>query len=317
MNGGITMNLSPYLFLDRLEFTLTNHCSGRCRHCSVGGSHTGCVHHVPESAAVEAIRTLAVHYPMQSVMTFGGEPLLYPEVTCLIHRTAMDAGIPKRQLITNGYFSKDEGRIREVAAMLTAAGVNDVLISVDAFHQETIPLEPVRLFALALKENGMERLRWSPAWVVNEGFSCPENTCTREALASLRDIGIPVHSGNDIFLAGNAFEHLAHYYPPACLDAADCCGSMPYTEPLTHQTSLSVEPDGRVSVCGFSIGDLTREPMADIIARYDPHAYEGMRAAMDGVPGLLALAQKRGISVDLSRCYSVCDLCRLVNQVSS
>ena len=310
------MNLSPYLHPDRLEFILTSRCTGRCRHCSVGGSHAGGSHHVPEAAAADAIRTLAAHYPMQSVMTFGGEPLLYPEVTCMIHRTAAECGIPRRQLITNGFFSKEEGRIREVAKMLAASGVNDVLISVDAFHQETIPLEPVRIFALALKENGMERLRWSPAWVVNEGFDCPENARTREVLESLADCGIPVHIGNDIFLAGNALEHLTQYYPSPCLRMEDCCGSMPYTEPLTNQTSLSVEPDGRVSVCGFSIGDLARESMTEIIARYDPHADEGMQAAMDGVPGLLALARKRGLTLDMSRCYSVCDLCRMVNRTT-
>ena len=302
--------MNPYLKLNRLEFTLTNHCSGRCRHCSVGGSHTGNDHHVPQEAAVEAVRYLAAHYPMESVMTFGGEPLLYPEVTCAIHRAAADAGIPARQLITNGFFSRDGGRIREVARMLAESGVNDVLMSVDAFHQETIPLEPVRTFAGALTAAGLPRVRWSPAWVVNEGFACPENGRTREVLASLSDTGIPVHSGNDIFLAGNAAEHLAQYYPPACLNMADCCGSMPYTEPLTHQTSLSMEPDGSVTVCGFVLGNAAQEPLADILRRYDPFAHEGMRAAMDGVPGLLALAERRGIAVDLSRCYSVCDLCR-------
>ena len=302
--------MNPYLKLNRLEFTLTNHCSGRCRHCSVGGSHTGNDHHVLQEAAVETVRYLAAHYPMESVMTFGGEPLLYPEITCAIHRAAADAGIPARQLITNGFFSRDGGRIREVARMLAESGVNDVLISVDAFHQETIPLEPVRAFAEALTAAGLPRVRWSPAWVVNEGFACPENGRTREVLASLSDTGIPVHSGNDIFLAGNAAEHLAQYYPPACLNMADCCGSMPYTEPLTHQTSLSMEPDGSVTVCGFVLGNAAQEPLADILRRYDPFAHEGMRAAMDGVPGLLALAEKRGIAVDLSRCYSVCDLCR-------
>ena len=307
-------NMNPYLKLNRLEFILTNHCSGRCRHCSAGGSHTACDHHVPQSAAVEAVRFLEKNYPMESVMTFGGEPLLYPEVTCAIHRAAADAGIPERQLITNGFFSRDEKRIRGVAAMLAKAGVNDVLISVDAFHQETIPMQPVRAFALALKENGMERLRWSPAWVVNEGFDCPENTRTREVLASLADMGVPVHSGNDIFLAGNAVDHLAQYYPPPCLDMADHCGTMPYTEPLTEQTSLSIEPDGSVTVCGFVIGNAAQEPMVDILRRYDPFAHEGMRAAMDGVPGLLALAEKRGVAVDPARCYSVCDLCRLVNR---
>ena len=308
--------MNPYLDINRLEFILTDHCTGRCRHCSAADivNHPRKAPHAPVEASIAAIRFLAENYHMRSVMTFGGEPLLYPEVTCAIHRAAKDAGIPCRQLITNGFFTRDENRIREVAQALADAGVNDLLISVDAFHQETIPLEPVRTFALAARDAGIEKLRFSPAWVVNEGFDCPENTRTREILASLSDTGIPVGGGNDIFMAGNAIDNLSHYYPPAKLDMADHCGSMPYTEPLTHQTSLSIEPDGKVSVCGFDIGNVNREPMVDIVARYDPFADEGMRAAAEGVPGLLALAEKRGISADLTRCWSVCDLCRLVNK---
>lgn len=308
--------MNPYLNINRLEFVLTDHCTGRCRHCSVGErvKHPRKEHHVPVEAAVRAIRDLAEQYDVQSVMTFGGEPLLYPAATCAIHRTAMECGIPRRQIITNGYFSRDEGRIREVAQSLADAGVNDVLLSVDAFHQETIPLEPVRLFAKAVKSAGIPKARLQPSWVVNADFACPENACTRDILASLADAGLPVHEGNDIFMAGNAIEHLAGYYPPPRLDRADRCGSMPYTEPLTNQTSLSIEPNGDVTVCAFVIGNIGREPMADIIARYDPFADEGMRAAAEGVPGLLSLAEKRGLSIDLSRCYSVCDLCRKINK---
>ena len=306
--------MNPYLNINRLEFILTQRCTGRCRHCSAGEmvAHPQGTH-VPEAASVRAVRELAEMYEMQSVMTFGGEPLLYPEVTCAIHRAAMECGIPKRQLITNGFFSRDEGRIRKVAQALADAGVNDLLISVDAFHQESIPLTPVRTFALAAKDAGVQ-VRFSPAWVVNEGFDCPENSRTREVLAALADTGIPVGSGNDIFLAGSAIDNLCHYYPPAQLNMADCCGSMPYTEPLTNQSSLSIEPDGNVTVCGFVVGNICREGMAEITARYDPFADEGMRAAAEGVPGLLALAEKRGIKVDLSRCYAVCDLCRIVNK---
>ncbi|MBR4080489.1 MAG: radical SAM protein [Clostridia bacterium] len=305
--------MNPYLKMNRLEFTLTERCTGCCRHCSAGGGRRNGPNHVPLEASVKALRWLAEHAEMTSVMTFGGEPLLYPEVTCAIHRAAAECGIPDRQLITNGYFAKDEKRIREVALLLAEAGVNDVLISVDAFHQETIPTGPVRAFAQAVKAVGISKTRFSPAWVVNEAFDCPENTRTREILASLADTGLPVHSGNDIFLAGNALTHLAKYYPPAQLDMADCCGSMPYTEPLTHQTSLSIVPGGDVQVCGFVIGNVERQSMADIVAGYDPFSHEGMRAAAAGVPGLLALAHKRGLQVDLTRCYSVCDLCRLVN----
>lgn len=307
--------MNPYLNINRIEFIVTDHCTGRCRHCSVGDrvAHPREAHHVPAEAAVKAVRFLAEHYDMQSVMTFGGEPLLYPDVVCAIHRTAAECGIPRRQIITNGYFSRDDGRIREVAQALAAAGVNDVLLSVDVFHQETIPLEPVRSFAKALTAAAVPA-RLQPAWVVNEAFACPENARTRDILASFADTGLPVHEGNDIFMAGNAIGHLAQYYPPPRLDMADCCGSMPYTEPLTDQRALSIEPDGNVTVCGFVIGNVCREDMADVLVRYDPLADEGMRAAAEGVPGLLALAAKRGVEVDLGRCYSVCDLCRIVNK---
>lgn len=307
--------MNPYLNIDRLEFVLTDRCTGRCKHCSVGNrvAHPRGTH-VPQEAAVRAVLELKEMYDVQSVMTFGGEPLLFPEVTCAIHRAAAECGIARRQLITNGFFNRDEKRIREAAQALAAAGVNDVLISVDGFHQATIPLEPVRVFAEAVKAAGIEKARFSPAWVVNEGFDCPENACTRAVLAQLAETGLPVGEGNDIFLAGNAIEHLSHYYPPAKLDMADCCGSMPYTEPLTNQTSLSIEPDGGVTVCGFVIGNICEESVREIVARYDPCADEGMRAAAAGVPGLLALAEKRGICVDLTRCWSVCDLCRIVNR---
>lgn len=308
--------MNPYLHINRLEFILTDRCTGRCRHCSVGDMvvHPRREHHVPVEESCQAVRFLAEQYEMKSVMTFGGEPLLYPEAACAIHRTAREYGIPCRQIITNGFFSRDEGRIREVAQGLADAGVNDVLLSVDAFHQETIPIEPVRIFAKALKEAGIAKARFSPAWVVNEAFDCPENARTREILASLADTGLPVHEGNDIFMAGNAAKHLAAYYPPPSLDMSDRCGTMPYTEPLTNQSSLSIEPGGNVTVCGFVIGNVLHDSMQAIVARYDPFAEEGMRDAAQGVPGLLALAEKRGIAVDMGRCYSVCDLCRMVNR---
>ena len=32
------------------------------------------------------------------------------------------------------------------------------------------------------------------------------------------------------------------------------------------------------------------------------------------IDGLLALAEKKGLQIDLTRCWSVCDLCRMVNR---
>ena len=55
-------------------------------------------------------------------MSFGGEPLLFPETVYAIHKAALETGIPKRQLITNGFFSKDSTRIKTVARNLAKCG---------------------------------------------------------------------------------------------------------------------------------------------------------------------------------------------------
>lgn len=84
--------------------------------------------------------TRRAHMPIASVMTFGGEPLLYPETVFAIHEAARAAGVPKPQIITNGFFCAKQAQREETARRLAQCGVNDVLLSVDAFHQETIPL---------------------------------------------------------------------------------------------------------------------------------------------------------------------------------
>ena len=99
-------------------------------------------------------------------MAFGGEPLLYVDATCAIMRAALEMNVPKRQIITNGYFSKNPDKIRAVADMLAESGVNDLLLSVDAFHQETIPLEPVVRFARELLSLSVP-VRTQPAWLVS------------------------------------------------------------------------------------------------------------------------------------------------------
>lgn len=67
------------------------------------------------------VRKVASRYAIKSVMTFGGEPLLYPDDVCMIHSAARDAGIPLRQVITNGFFSSDEAKIKKSQLTLRKA----------------------------------------------------------------------------------------------------------------------------------------------------------------------------------------------------
>ena len=309
-------SLSPYINLDRIEFIVTYQCSGRCRHCSLGDmlNHTGGFPHISAPEAARAVEQLAALFPIASVMTFGGEPLLYADAVCAIHAAAARCGIPARQLITNGYFTRDNTKRTQIATDLKTAGVNDMLISVDAFHQEHIAVEEVHQFARYAVDAGIPGIYLHPAWVVNQSHNNTHNTKTKELLAQFGDLPIPVSDGNDIFMAGNAAKHLADYYDKPCLNMADTCGSMPYTGPLDDITSLSLVPNGDVLVCGsFVIGNFYREAMADIITRYNPHENPWMNALLSGgMSDLCRLAQEKGIAVDAASCYSICDMCRKI-----
>lgn len=224
--------------LNRLEFVVTMACTGRCKHCSEG-DHNGNSEHLDGDVAAKAIKEICKNYNIQSLMTFGGEPLLYPEDVCKIHKAAKIADIPQRDLITNGFFSKDESRINEVAHMLAISGVTGVMVSADAFHQETIPLEPVRFFANCVKNEGIN-VRVHPAWLVSKEDDNPYNVKTRKILQSFTQDGIEVSDGNVIFPSGNAIKYLGEYFKD------DVEYVNPYEEDPRDVRAISFNPNGEV-----------------------------------------------------------------------
>ena len=239
--------------LDRIEVVVTDACTGKCKHCQEG-DHEGLSARIDPEVLIRAVRKVCEHYPIGELMTFGGEPLLYPEAVCAIHRAAADLGIPKRQVITNGYFSRDPGRIGAAAEALARSGVNDLLLSVDAFHQETIPLEPVMTFAEEAVKAGIP-VRLCPSWLVSREDRNPYNLRTEEVLEAFGPLGIPEDEGNVIFPSGNALKYLREYFPE------DAVPFSPYEEDPRDVRSLSFSPDGSVlngNICETDILDILR-----------------------------------------------------------
>lgn len=195
--------------LNRIEFVVTMTCSGKCKHCSQGEHISS--DHIDGDVAEKAIYDICENYKIKSLMTFGGEPLLYPETVCRIHSAARDMNIAQRELITNGYFSKNTDRIKEVAHMLAKSGVERIMLSVDAFHQETIPLEYVKAFAQAMLNESIS-IKVHPAWLVSESDHNPYNQQTREILKEFTAMGIEQSSGNVIFPSGNALKYFGEYF---------------------------------------------------------------------------------------------------------
>ena len=249
--------MNPYLKnLNKIEFVVTEACTGHCKHCSQG-AHAARGARLDADVAADAVKSIAAAYEIKTVMAFGGEPLLHMAAVSAVMQTATALHIPRRQVITNGYFAKDAVTVRAVAARLAACGVNDLLLSVDAFHQETIPLDTVRLFAKEAQKCGIP-LRLSPAWLVSRTHDDPYNQKTREILASLADLGIPVSEGNVVFPEGNALQYLAAYF----IDGAP---KNPYAEDPCDVRTVSVGANG--AVLG---GNIYQRDIMEILKEYTP-----------------------------------------------
>jgi len=237
--------------INRVEFVLTRACTGQCKHCSVGERRDKSEHiEYPRLAGM--LTRIKEKHPIESVMCFGGEPLLFPEGVCAIFEEAKRAGIPRRQLITNGFFTRDENRITAVADKLGQCAT-EILLSVDAFHQETIPLEPVKAFA-----NRAKHVRLHPAWLVSREDGNPWNVRTREVLAQFP--GLPVSKGNVVFPRGNALKYLREYFPE------DLPRRSPYDQEPGHITCISVSPNGDVEE-DETIGNAYTDDILEIVGK--------------------------------------------------
>ena len=71
--------MNPYLkHLSKIEFVVTNACTGRCKHCSEG-DHTACGESINPTVAADAVRRVGGLYALQTVMTSAASPFCTPK----------------------------------------------------------------------------------------------------------------------------------------------------------------------------------------------------------------------------------------------
>ena len=251
--------MNPFIQnINRIEFIITYSCTGRCKHCSESERLKDGAYISPTDGTV-ALEKINEKFPLQSVMTFGGEPLLYIDTVIAIHKAAEKANIPKRQLITNGFFSKDEKIIKKAAQDIAKCGVNDILVSADAFHQETIPLNLVLLFTENLLSCGFNNVRVHPAWLVDKDDDNPYNVKTKEILESFARVGVLPSKGNIIFPAGNALKYLGKYFEQNKTYVNR------YEQNPKDIRAVCIEPDGNFLNC-----NIRDENFMDKLDKYSP-----------------------------------------------
>lgn len=308
---------NEFLTVNRLEFVVTYLCNSQCKHCQVeNDKRSSSPAAIDRDLAVEIVQKITNSYSPTSIMTFGGEPLLYSDTVCAIHESAREGGIPQRQVITNAGYPTSEENFQKVALKLAESGVNNINVSVDGFHQEYIPLHVVERNVQALINAGIEEIKWNPCWLISKQDNNQWNQRTKSILRDLSHLPVPESDGNIVQPNGNALIWLRDAMPSKIPMPSGSCGSMPYTGTLDEITCPSIGPDGSVEVCNeFAIGNAHQSDILDIVKNYDPYQIPEMKVILEsGMDGLVKFASAKGITTNPEGYYSICDMCQSIRR---
>lgn len=284
--------------LTGLDILLTYDCTGRCAHCCYrAGPGQGGRMSVRE---VEGYLQGAADQSLEGILLFGGEPFLCYD---LLHAcVGLAASVASRVYVfTNGYWAADPDTARRLLAGLQEAGLDYILFSVDAFHQERIPLERIAIGIEAARELGYRAIDVDNRYLSGPEMDNPYNRRTRAGMARLARLcdlgGVNVHQG-PVRMVGRASDELsAHVSPRAAV--LDRCPLPDYLGgDLRAPTGVEIHPGGWVNFCaGLALGNARERPLAEILAEYDPESHPIIRVLVeDGPAGLVRLARRHGHS---------------------
>jgi hypothetical protein len=294
--------------LRRLEFALTAKCNSQCTYCQAdAGPWRNEVMDVKDASnyLTEAGKVAA----LRSFMIFGGEPMPYPTRTIAIFKKAQHLNIPGTDMLTNGIWGKDKERAETLAKKLKNAGLNNLGISVDAFHLEHIPLEYPRNAGQASLEAAIKNVTWNVAVIESLDAANHYDKMTAHILKELEPVGIEAHV-HKVVPAGRALRTIPQYFQKTRLKGP-CEGETPMENTLTDPQCLTIEPSGSADICWhLPIGNAKETPLSRIISGYDWQRNPMIKTLVEEGPmGLLESQKPPASRFSRSEYISKCHLC--------
>lgn len=137
-----------------LHFLITYKCNSECAHCflSCGPKRNGNIEwDFAEKIIDDVGNTPSINY----FYLEGGEPFLLPKLIERIIRYANEKGYWVGAL-SNGFWAKTIDKGIEVLKPLKEAGLQEIGVSTDEFHQKKIPLKYAKNAVKAAKKIGIE-----------------------------------------------------------------------------------------------------------------------------------------------------------------
>jgi len=299
--------------LEAAGLLITNWCPARCRHCYVcsGPERSEWMPVEPAAGHLAALARLGV--PAPGIHIGGGEPFGDAERLLAIVHAARDAGLAGVGYVeTNAFWATSEAAARRHLAELRNAGMMQIAISADPYHQEFVPPERVRLLHVAARDvlgpGGVRARRWTWLQEPENVASMPE--AGRQALFAAFLRRYPER------MTGRAADCLAPLAARTPIDALpdDDCRSA-----LLESRHVHVDPDGWVypgTCAGIVFGRATADvPLDEVLAAWRPHGSPVIAQLVAGGPKrLLAQAAEGGFRPDAGGYAGPCHLCWAVRR---
>ncbi len=134
-------------------------CSAECRHCLYCSSPKAGNDFIKPETSESVAETLR-RENVQSVHIGGGEPFLHMESLYGLLHALQKNHIRIDYIETNAFWCRDMETVCERLSALHTYGVHTVMVSVDPFHIEYIPLSRPLLLISALEKSGMDYFVW-------------------------------------------------------------------------------------------------------------------------------------------------------------
>lgn len=260
--------------LRELHLLLTYRCTMECDHCFVWGSPDQ-----PGVMTLEQVRRIfdqgQALDSVEAACFEGGEPFLYYGLLLEAVRQAHTRGW-RTEAISNAYWATSVEDALLSLRPLAEAGLNDLLVSEDAYHGSSEEAFPANAAAAA------DQLG------IGKGVIAIREAATSvDAPSSAKGEAI---KGGAVRFRGRAAVRLTAGLPQRPWQDLTTC---PHEE-LVSPLRVHIDPLGYVHLCqGLVIGNLFRTPLPEMLAAYAPERHPICGPLLSG--GLAALARTHAL----------------------
>lgn len=299
--------------LRELVFSVTNRCTARCRDCPI--VHEDIEHRsLSATDMIDIISEILPWNTLKLVVFTGGEPFLLGNDLKETVRFAADNDILTR-IVTNAYWASSKEKALHILSAYKQAGVSEINISCDDYHQEYIPLEYVKHANEAACELGV------PALLAHR--ICPGSNITVDYLSQF--LGVDLHEfkrgeenpKNNVCLSGvNVPIKNKSWIKDDDYKGLSCSWLDPCPSVLSK---IIISPDKSVQICcgiassaieEFNIGTLEKDGCLLDILKYGNEDLLTNWLALAGPSSILEFVRQKDPTISLPTKYvNRCHLC--------